>query len=295
MLARVQRSIFNSFKIMSSYLIVALTLLSSSAFAADNISDKFQGYDGCFILYDLKKNKRVAVNNSKRCETRLSPCSSFKIALSLMGFESGIFKDENNPVWQITTQQKQEMEENFAKFDDKIKKPLIEAWMKNQSPQSWMKNSVVWYSQDLTNKLGMEKFKNHLNNFDYGNMDVSGNPGKNDGLTQSWLMSSLKISADEQIQFLRKLLTYQLPVSKSAIDYTKNISFLEDLPSGWKLYGKTGGGSNLGWFVGWIEKSGQTYIFAANITPKKEQAPNPLGMMAKKITREIFLGLDFLN
>jgi beta-lactamase class D len=49
--------------------------------------------------------------------------------------------------------------------------------------------------------------------FNYGNVDVSGNPGQGDGLTQAWLTSSLKISALEQVAFMTALFQSFLSIS----------------------------------------------------------------------------------
>lgn len=47
---------------------------------------------------------------------------------------------------------------------------------------------------------------------------------------------------------------------------TKRLIFREELPSGWKLYGKTGLSTSFDlqhtWFVGWIEKEGRAAAFA---------------------------------
>jgi beta-lactamase class D len=64
---------------------------------------------------------------------------------------------------------------------------------------------------------------------------------------------------------------------------TRNIIFVEDLPSGRKLYEKTGSGSQLnqdktqkldlqiGWFVGWMQKDNRTIIFANYIKGTDKQ------------------------
>ncbi|WP_410526374.1 penicillin-binding transpeptidase domain-containing protein [Rickettsia rhipicephali] len=58
-----------------------------------------------------------------------------------------------------------------------------------------MKNSCVWYSQIITNKeLGIEKFRDYVTQFDCGNRDISGDKGKNNGLTNAWFSSSLEIA-----------------------------------------------------------------------------------------------------
>jgi hypothetical protein len=58
-------------------------------------------------------------------------------------------------------------------------------------PSRWEAVSVVWYSQEITRRFGEAKFKAYIDRFGYGNRDLRGNPGKNDGLTQAWLGSSL--------------------------------------------------------------------------------------------------------
>jgi beta-lactamase class D len=43
---------------------------------------------------------------------------------------------------------------------------------------------------------------------------------------------------------------------------TRNLLLIEEWPVGWKLYGKTGSCSNVGWFVGWIENKQHFFPFA---------------------------------
>lgn len=206
-------------------------------------------------------------------EKRYAPCSTFKIPLSLIGFDSGILIDEMHPVWPF--------KEGYADWRD--------SWKQDQTPKSWMINTCVWYSQVLTQQLGMEKFQRYVDALDYGNKDLSGDKGKNNGLTNAWLSSSLEISSIEQAAFLQKMLAGKLPVKSHAITMTKNILFIEDLQNGWKLYGKTGTGYQLnadrtertdlyhGWFIGWIEKGDRRIVFIKHISDdKKEEIPASL-------------------
>lgn len=191
-------------------------------------------------------------------EERHSPCSSFKIAISLMGFNEKILTSESTPIWPYS----------------EGRSTLVEACKFPQTPASWLKNSCLWYSQDITAKLGADKFQTYANQFNYGNQDVSGDKDKHNGLTDSWIMSSLKISPREQVEFLEKLVDNQLPISHQAVEYTKHVLYLETLSNGWKLYGKTGSGNvvkrdgsidkdhHAGWFVGWLEKGNRKIVFA---------------------------------
>ena len=219
--------------------------------------------DSCFIA---KENSKV-LKTEGDCDKRYAPMSTFKIPLSLMGFDSGILVDEMHPVWPF--------KEGYVDWR--------EVWKQDQTPKSWMKESCVWYSQVLTTKLGMKKFQAYVTKFDYGNKNLSGDKEQNNGLTNAWLSSSLKISAIEQIAFLQKMLAGKLPIKPHAIAMTKNILFVEELKNGWKFYGKTGMGSLLnadgtknpdlyhGWFIGWIEKGDRRIIFSNHIEDDKKE------------------------
>lgn len=234
----------------------------------------------CFIA----KEKDQIIHMKGDCDKRYAPCSTFKIALSLIGFDSGILVDATNPVWPF--------KEGYVDWRD--------VWKQDQTPQSWMKESCVWYSQVLTKQLGMQKFQDYVTKFSYGNQDLSGDKGKNNGITNSWLSSSLEISGLEQVAFLEKVLIDALPVSKHAHSMTKNLLFAEELKNGWKLYGKTGSGNLLspdrmqkleiqhGWFIGWIEKGDRKIIFSNHIADDKKEE-NFASLRAKLDAKERLL------
>ncbi len=193
------------------------------------------------------------------CVDRVTPASTFKIAISLMGYDAGFLKDEHTPSLPFR-----------VGYVDWGGAP----WRQDTDPSRWMQYSVVWYSQQVAHALGQEKFQKYAKAFSYGNADVSGDPGKNNSLERSWISSSLKISPLEQLGFLRKLVIGHLPVSKQAIEMTSKLTRLDDLPGGWQLHGKTGAafprkadGSfdeahGYGWFVGWATKGERTIVFA---------------------------------
>ncbi len=90
--------------------------------------------------------------------------------------------------------------------------------------------------------MGQARFQRYVTAFHYGNENVSGTPGKHDGLTQAWLGSSLQISPLEQLAFLEKLVRRQLPVSPNAYDMTGRITAVATIENGWEVHGKTGTG-----------------------------------------------------
>jgi beta-lactamase class D len=212
-----------------------------------------------FMLVDPVTSEVVLqVGDDEGLRQRIAPNSTFKIALSLMGFDAGILLDEENPTWA-------EFEEDEER--DVCRQPL--------TPSTWMHHCCVWYSQSLTRRLGMDRFQSYVDAFGYGNQDLSGNSGLDDGLIRAWINSSLTISCEEQIRFLQKMVEGRLPVSEYALAMTRNILFIEDLGNGWSLFGKTGVGKEWlvqaapglenhysGWFVGWVENGDRRYFFA---------------------------------
>ncbi|BFR48521.1 class D beta-lactamase [Nitratidesulfovibrio sp. HK-II] len=215
--------------------------------------------------------------------TRRAPCSTFKIAISLMGYDAGILIDETHPV---------------RPYDESLN-VAYDMWKQPHDPVMWMRNSCVWYSQATTRELGMERFKAYVDRLGYGNRDVSGRRGPSgrggtdDGLTRSWLSSSLAVSPQEEVDFIGRLVRSELPVSAHAQEMTRRILFVQDMQGGWKLYGKTGSGVRLlpdgtrvedrqvGWFVGWVRNGdGRTVLFA-HLLEDEDDNPAPAGRRSR--------------
>lgn len=218
------------------------------------------------------------------CDTRAPPASTFKIPISLMAFDAGFMKDAHAPALPFR--------EGYADW--------VPAWRSTTDPARWMAESVVWYSQLATQALGKERFGRYVEAFGYGNRDVSGDRGKDNGLTRSWLSSSLQISPREQLVFLRKLVRKELPVSDRALTMTRVLVDTGFQPSGWHVYGKTGAapsknpdgsvieGRPWGWFVGWAEMEERTIVFArlTRDTVRPETSPGRAARAA--LLRELF-------
>lgn len=209
----------------------------------------------CTVVIDAATGEPI--HREGDCDRRVYPMSTFKLPLAMMGYDAGILKDETTPRWE---------------YQERFNAP--KRVQKATDPTSWEADSVVWYSQELTRRLGEKAYGDYVRGFDYGNGDVSGGPGKTDGLTESWLMSSLEISPDEQVAFLRRFLRGELPISERALEMTQAITPRFEAAGGWTIRGKTGAGRlrdedgkpasdrPLGWFVGWAERNGRQVIFA---------------------------------
>lgn len=198
------------------------------------------------------------------CNVSSAPMSTFKLAISLMGYDAGVLQDEHQPVWSFKV--------GYVDWR--------EEWKQDINPAMWMSKSVVWYSQQITSKLGDSRFSKYMHQFKYGNEDVSG------GLTEAWLSSSLLISPRQQIAFLGRMVRRELGVSAHSYDMTANIAIYRKLENGWTVHGKMGAGGygkngKVGWYVGWAEKGGRTVTFARQRLEDDDSSNGPIGPLAR--------------
>lgn len=251
-------------------LMLASISVGAAPISQHKYADLLNKYNACFILYSVDENKIISqFNPHNYCNERISPDSTFKVALSLMAFNQGLINQKTVFKW------------------DGIERDLPD-WNQDLTPHTWLKFSSVWVSQLLSPQIGFARIKHYLAGFNYGNQDFSGDPGTHNGLTFAWLGSSLKISGAEQLSFLKSMLNKELPVNNNAIEQTKSNMYLGNLDNGAKYYGKTGSGrhgrnerltnpSRLrdGWFIGFVEQGSQTYIFVSNLTDKVPASSDP--------------------
>ena len=245
-------------------ILTTLIFLTVTTYTQD-VKKYFDEYEvkGSFMVYDMYGDKYYYYD-SARCFTRFTPASTFKIPNSIIGLETGILTDENFVIpWDGTKSR--------------------ETCDKDLSLKDAIKFSCVWYYKELARRIGEDKMQEMLNAFNYGNKDISS------GLDKFWLEGSMKISQSEQIEFLKKLYKYELPVSKRSVDILKNIIVL-DSTADHIMRGKTGWGfednTNIGWLVGWIEKSENVYFYAINVETDKD---NPRFAESRRaITEKIF-------
>jgi beta-lactamase class D len=262
---------------------VASLLLMSASYAsvtviAQDLSPFFKDTNGAFVLYD-QKNDRYIRYNEERCRERFSPKSTFKIPNSLIGLETGVIRDADFVIpWNRQKYPPQDWNEYPFKH-----------WGQDHTLRSAIKYSVVWYYRELALRVGQERMKKYVTAFDYGNRDISGD------IDYFWLGGGLRISADEQVEFLKKFYAGRLPVSKRSTEIVKDILVLEKTAD-YKLSAKTGGGpiaegKYIGWFVGYVETKGNAYFFACNI-----EGSSYAGIRDKRIdvTKRILAELGYL-
>lgn len=213
-----------------------------------DLSAYFKDRPGMFVLHSLKSG-RTERHDAARAAERFTPFSTFKIPNSLIGLETGVIKDADFQIkWDA---RKYPARQGF------------DAWWQDQTLRTAFQRSALWYYRELASRVGAARMRELVDKLDYGNEDTSG------GVDRFWLNSSLKISADEQIEFLKRLYKEELPVSKRSMSIVREIMVLEETPA-YRLSGKTGGGPlaegrYLGWFVGYLEAKGDTHFFAIQL------------------------------
>ncbi|MDP1723699.1 MAG: penicillin-binding transpeptidase domain-containing protein [Alphaproteobacteria bacterium] len=251
------------------FLVVFCVLISSKTLQADN-----------YVIANYKT--RFIEEKGGNPFQRQSPCSTFKIPLAIIGFQENYLLDNNAPECDYQT--------GYTNW--------IPIWEQSFTPFTWMQKSCVWYSQEIIAKpYGQERLQQFVDNFKYGNMDASGTNESYD-YASSWLNSSLQISPREQINFLFKFLDRGYGATEKIYQQVKNIIPQEDLINGWVLHGKTGtsyfwneDGSwdkrkQMGWYIGWIEKYRQKYVFAYAINEMETDPNLSAGLTAKQRIKE---------
>lgn len=238
--------------------------------------------DGTFVLYDLRRRKYVRYN-AARARRRFLPLSTFKIPNSLIALETGIAADENSV------------------FKWSGEKYEIGAWNKDLTFQEALQSSCVPCYQKIARQVGERRMKKFLKKFKYGNRNTAG------GIDRFWLDGSLRISADEEVEFLKRFYATKIPVSARSIAIVKKMLILEKQPD-YTLSGKTGlqlglsqsgvpqlsiaVSPKLSWFVGYLERNGSVYFFATNI--ESATPPDNFSGARVEITKKILRHLNLL-
>jgi bla regulator protein BlaR1 len=244
-------------------LLILIAVSPAIAKKHPDIAERFRGFDGCFVLYDMKTHA-VTRYNQKRAAIPKPPCSTFKIFNALIGLQTGVLQDENTTFkWDGTPQ-------------------YLKVWEHDQTLASAVKYSVVWYFQRVAAQVGPVRMQHWLDTVGYGNRNISA------GITSFWLApNSLKISADDQVSLLIRLYRDGLPFDQRAMEIVRHVLVLRS-DNGLTFSGKTGSGewgdTTLGWFVGHLTtRDGGEYVFATNIEAKSGAD----GVRARAITEQI--------
>lgn len=230
--------------------------------------------EGVILVFD-SKNEKFYSNNFERAKEGHLPASTFKIANSIIGLETGVIKDENF----------------IFKWDDK--KRYLSVWEKDLDLKQAFQLSCVPCFQDVARKIGTDRMKNYLKKLDYEEMEVNANT-----LDVFWLEGNSKITSVQQIDFLRRFYFGELPISQSTYQIVKNILKIEAHDS-YTINGKTGwsttNGIDNGWFVGYVESNENVYFFATNVIPRKDFNMKLFAGVRKEVTMESLKSISVIE
>lgn len=244
-----------------------------------DLSRFFPGCEGSFLLVEGGTGRTVRYN-PERLRERFLPASTFKIPNSLIALETGV---ADGP--------------DFFLPYDSAKAPRQEwwpdSWAKDQTMRTALRDSVVWYYQELARRIGPERMRDYVTRFRYGNADLSG------GIDRFWLGGGLRISAEEQADFLRRFYDGKLGVSERSTRTLKEILVLEETPE-YRLSGKSGTFEvsptrEVGWLVGYVEREtaergGKVAFYALNMEGERvweDWPPRKRAELTREILREL--------
>ncbi|WP_195821713.1 class D beta-lactamase [Roseobacter sp. MH60115] len=189
------------------------------------------------------------VSNPARARQAFIPASTADIPHTLIALEAGIAAPDEVVPWRGET-------------------GFVDAWHIDQTLREAFKGSVIRVYQDIAKSVGHAEMSRWMEKLAYGNRAV----GRVPDLTSYWSRGPLKISAMEQVDFLSRLVSSDLPLSQKAQEHARHV-MLEDSGPDWKFFAKTGWGPrgthpDIGWCVGWVEQAHprqQTHVFAVNL------------------------------
>lgn len=258
---------------------------TSSTNSPQNITEQidlkkyFDDLNGTIIFYN-PENEKYIVYNEQLSEKPSSPCSTFKIFSTYVGLLTNHIDPENSlRRW------------NGTKY-------WMNEWNRDIDLDNAFKYSCVWYYRRVIDDIGQETMQQYLNEYNYGNKDISdwkGDLNTNEpsyDLKGFWIESSLKISPKEQTQVISKIFAdLQKANNQAVINEMKHVMLAyENTDQNLKIYGKTGYGvvndePADAWFVGMYEVNGKTNYFALRLdNPKKAESTS---VKAKEIAINI--------
>lgn len=224
---------------------------------------------GSITLLDYKNQKWIK-SDSVDAETETVPASTFKIINLLIALETGVISSELDTIRWV------------GKIDTSIYGYRPSTY-KDMTVKEAFEVSAGWVFVELSKKIGRERYLHYLTLCDYGNKHVSGE-------ADFWNFGPLKISPQQQIEFLIKVHENKLPFSQKNIAILKRV-MIHEMNNQYTLRAKTGwgwsSGTDAGWWVGFVEKQESVFFFATRLTKPREDKNRNFQAARIEITKEI--------
>jgi beta-lactamase class D len=233
-------------------LLRALPIAAAAVLGAGGASFAAAGELPSTVVVFASRTGGIVRINPERAAQRFTPCSTFKIPNALISLQQGVITPESSRIrWDPVRDPRQDS--------------WPESWAHDQDLESAIRNSVVWYFRELARRVGAARMASAVRRLRYGNMDTSAGGG----VDRFWLSGTLTISADEQVDFLRRFHAGKLgfdPRHTAAVEH----ALVLERGGDWVLSGKTGGcraagGKYIGWLVGYVEKGKDLAVYAGNV------------------------------
>ena len=237
------------------------------------VRDALKGKLGALVIIN---SLSMAVIDAfpKESAKRLPPCSTFKIWNTLAGLENGLISSPD---------------EQFYRWDGTARS--IAEWNHDLTLKEAFQASCVPAFQGLARKIGNDGMESWIKKLTYGNGDISS------GLDVFWLPAkgrrTILISPTEQAELIRKLVEGKLPVAEKSISVLRELMLARKTDKG-TLFGKTGTGeiaegTNIGWYVGYVESGSLFLPFACTLIGQ-----GVMGKDARAVVENAFEKLGFL-
>lgn len=253
------------------FLLLLLRLSASAqALTERDFKKHFDSYGlrGSFLLYDQKANHFTAYDVA-RCSQGFLPGATFAIPNTLVALETGVLPDTSHVFrW------------------DKVKREPA-AWNQNLGLRPALRAECQPCMEQIAQEMGVRRYQQQLYKLKFGQMIVTP-----EVLTSFWQGGISRISQFQMVNFLRLLYDEKLPPKAENQAITRELFRLKATPQ-WTLYG-TGGHTvrarlTNGWFVGWLEKEGNAYIFALNAEPKDGKPADDKFITGRQAIAELIL------
>lgn len=215
----------------------------------------------CVVVRSLLTGE-THISDHQECGIRSVPASTFKIANTVVGLETGVIRDIDAVVpWDGTPQP-------------------VRPWNADHDTRSAMRESVLWFYRDVARRIGEERMHAQLPRIGYprdfrGSVDLF------------WLDGRMEISPIEQVSFLTRLFSGRTAADPASVATVRELILhpdgyvhgFPDLPLEWpegsELRAKTGNARNeardqfTSWLVGEAKCGAETLVFAARVRSDK--------------------------